>query len=67
MQMGFVLGLGLSVFVGMGLYFGAAIFTKDPNVIHLIAIGIPVLISNIKNILFSKKKKKKILNPINQR
>lgn len=45
--MGFVLGLGLSVFVGMGLYFGAGIFTKDPNVIHLIAIGIPVLISTL--------------------
>ena len=44
MQMGFVLGLGLSVFVGLGLYFGAGIFTKDPAVIHLIAIGIPVLI-----------------------
>ena len=46
MQMGFVLGLGLSVFVGLGLYFGAGIFTKDPAVIHLIAIGIPVLIYN---------------------
>ncbi|KAG2318341.1 hypothetical protein Bca52824_011554 [Brassica carinata] len=34
-------GLGLSVFVGLGLYFGAGIFTKDPAVIHLIAIGIP--------------------------
>ncbi|CAA7051003.1 unnamed protein product [Microthlaspi erraticum] len=41
LQMGFVLGLGLSVFVGLALYFGAGIFTKDPSVIHLIAIGIP--------------------------
>ncbi|CAN8269543.1 unnamed protein product [Cochlearia groenlandica] len=41
LQMGFVLGLGLSVVVGIGLYFGSGIFTKDPNVIHLIAIGIP--------------------------
>nr|VDC77844.1 unnamed protein product [Brassica rapa] len=39
--MGFVLGLGLSVFVGLGLYFGAGVFSKDPAVIHLIAIGIP--------------------------
>ncbi|CAN8260063.1 unnamed protein product [Cochlearia groenlandica] len=41
LQMGFVLGLGLSVFVGLGLYFGSGIFSKDPTVIHLIAIGIP--------------------------
>lgn len=44
MQMSFVLGLGLSVFVGLGLYFGSGVFSKDPAVIHLIAIGIPVLI-----------------------
>lgn len=41
--MSFVLGLGLSVFVGLGLYFGSGVFSKDPAVIHLIAIGIPVL------------------------
>ncbi|KAL0708364.1 hypothetical protein Bca4012_074790 [Brassica carinata] len=41
-QMSFVLGLGLSVFVGLGLYFGSGVFSKDPAVIHLIAIGIPV-------------------------
>lgn len=46
--MGFVLGVGLSVFVGMGLYFGSGIFTKDPSVIHLIAIGIPVTNYDIK-------------------
>ncbi|KAL0817527.1 hypothetical protein Bca101_073971 [Brassica carinata] len=40
-QMSFVLGLGLSVFVGLGLYFGSGVFSKDPAVIHLIAIGIP--------------------------
>lgn len=44
MQMSFALGLGLSVFVGLGLYFGSGVFSKDPAVIHLIAIGIPVLI-----------------------
>lgn len=49
MQMGFVLGLGLSVFVGLGLYFGAGIFSKDPAVIHLIAMGIPVLILPFNN------------------
>uniref|UniRef100_A0A1J3D0P3 Protein DETOXIFICATION n=1 Tax=Noccaea caerulescens TaxID=107243 RepID=A0A1J3D0P3_NOCCA len=41
LQMSFVLGLGLSVFVGLGLYFGAGIFSKDPAVIHVIAMGIP--------------------------
>ena len=47
--MGFVLGLGLSVFVGLGLYFGAGVFSKDAAVIHLIAIGIPVLIIPLSN------------------
>ncbi|KAL3649509.1 hypothetical protein CASFOL_005912 [Castilleja foliolosa] len=41
LQMGFVLGLGLALFVGLGLQFGSGIFTKDQNVIHMIAIGIP--------------------------
>ncbi|KAL8500805.1 hypothetical protein ACS0TY_020403 [Phlomoides rotata] len=41
LQMGFVLGLGLALFVGLGLYFGSGIFSKDKNVIHMIAIGIP--------------------------
>ncbi|XP_057807653.1 protein DETOXIFICATION 43 isoform X2 [Salvia miltiorrhiza] len=41
LQMGFVLGLGLAVFVGVGLQFGSGIFSKDKNVIHMIAIGIP--------------------------
>ncbi|KAG6421842.1 hypothetical protein SASPL_118401 [Salvia splendens] len=41
LQMGFVLGLGLAVFVGMGLQFGSGIFSKDKSVIHMIAIGIP--------------------------
>ncbi|KAL3633364.1 hypothetical protein CASFOL_022891 [Castilleja foliolosa] len=38
LQMGFVLGLGLALFVGLGLQFGSGIFTKDLNVIHMIAI-----------------------------
>ncbi|XP_057513972.1 protein DETOXIFICATION 43-like [Actinidia eriantha] len=41
LQMGFVLGLGLAVVVGLGLQFGSGIFSKDKHVIHLISIGIP--------------------------
>ncbi|GFP86196.1 mate efflux family protein frd3 [Phtheirospermum japonicum] len=40
LQMGFVLGLGLALFVGLGLQFGSRMFTKDQNIIHMIAIGI---------------------------
>ncbi|KAE8702796.1 MATE efflux family protein 1 [Hibiscus syriacus] len=41
MQMSFVLGVGLAVVVGLGLYFGSGIFSKDAGVLHLIAIGVP--------------------------
>ncbi|KAL6495675.1 Protein DETOXIFICATION 43 [Orobanche gracilis] len=41
LQMGFVLGLGLAVFVGLGLQFGSGVFTKDQNVIRMISVGIP--------------------------
>ncbi|KAK3223998.1 hypothetical protein Dsin_011023 [Dipteronia sinensis] len=41
LQMGFVLGFGLAVVVGAGLYFGSGIFSSDINVIHLIHIGVP--------------------------
>ncbi|XP_061348402.1 protein DETOXIFICATION 43-like isoform X3 [Gastrolobium bilobum] len=41
LQMSFVLGVGLSVIVGVGLYFGAGIFSKSVLVVHLIRIGIP--------------------------
>ncbi|EYU29027.1 hypothetical protein MIMGU_mgv1a025922mg, partial [Erythranthe guttata] len=41
LQMGFVLGLGLALFVGLGLEFGSGTFSKDKNVIRMIAIGIP--------------------------
>uniref|UniRef100_A0A5B7AK41 Protein DETOXIFICATION n=1 Tax=Davidia involucrata TaxID=16924 RepID=A0A5B7AK41_DAVIN len=41
LQMGFVLGLGLAVFVGLGLQFGSGIFSKDKSVLHFISIGIP--------------------------
>ncbi|KAF5936117.1 hypothetical protein HYC85_027246 [Camellia sinensis] len=39
------LGLRLAVVVGLRLQFGSGIFTKDKNVVHLISIGIPVLVS----------------------
>ncbi|KAM7263974.1 hypothetical protein ACFE04_001657 [Oxalis oulophora] len=42
LQMSVVLGIGLAVVVGLGLHFGAGIFTKDIQVLHFIAIGIPV-------------------------
>ncbi|XAR63445.1 hypothetical protein NMG60_11023382 [Bertholletia excelsa] len=41
LQMGFVLGLGLAIVVGLGLQYGSGIFSKDKSVIHLISIGIP--------------------------
>ena len=40
--MGLVLGLALASILGIGLPFGAKLFTKDVNVLHLIKIGIPV-------------------------
>ncbi|KAJ7980255.1 Protein DETOXIFICATION [Quillaja saponaria] len=39
--MSFVLGIGLALAVGVGLHFGAGIFSKDANVLNLIRIGIP--------------------------
>ncbi|KAK4798114.1 hypothetical protein SAY86_030440 [Trapa natans] len=41
LQMGFVLGLGLAVVVGVGLRFGSGVFSKDVNVQNIIFIGIP--------------------------
>ncbi|KAL3753897.1 hypothetical protein ACJRO7_001181 [Eucalyptus globulus] len=41
LQMGFVLGLGLALVVGVGLRFGSGVFSKDVNVQHLIFVGIP--------------------------
>ncbi|RVX02851.1 Protein detoxification 43 [Vitis vinifera] len=43
LQMTFVLGLGLALLVGVGLKFGAGVFTRDPNVLQLISISIPVM------------------------
>lgn len=41
LQMGFVLGLGLAVVVGVGLRFGLGVFTKDVNVQQIIFVGLP--------------------------
>ncbi|XWS73542.1 hypothetical protein CRYUN_Cryun02cG0138600 [Craigia yunnanensis] len=41
LQLGLVLGLILAVILGGGLGFGAKLFTKDVNVLHLIGTGIP--------------------------
>ncbi|GLT84183.1 hypothetical protein SLE2022_024300 [Rubroshorea leprosula] len=40
-QMGFVLGMGLSLVVGVGLYFGSGVFSNDPKVLQIICIGVP--------------------------
>ncbi|KAG2397762.1 Protein DETOXIFICATION 42 [Vigna angularis] len=41
LQLGLLLGLALAFILGTGLHFGAKLFTKDVDVIHLIKIGIP--------------------------
>ncbi|KAM1696126.1 hypothetical protein ACFXTN_027685 [Malus domestica] len=41
LQLGLVLGLMLAAILGVGLQYGARLFTKDANVLHLIGIGIP--------------------------
>ncbi|GLU00260.1 hypothetical protein SLE2022_176400 [Rubroshorea leprosula] len=41
LQMSFVLGMALSVAVGLGLYYGSGIFSRDPKVLQIICIGVP--------------------------
>ncbi|GKA58919.1 DETOXIFICATION 43-like protein, partial [Tanacetum coccineum] len=41
LQMGFVLGLGVALLIGLGLQFGSGVFTKDINVQQIISIGVP--------------------------
>ncbi|KAL2326454.1 hypothetical protein Fmac_025512 [Flemingia macrophylla] len=41
LQMSFVLGVGLSLVVAIGLYFGAGIFSKNSHVVYLIKISMP--------------------------
>ncbi|KAL8262418.1 hypothetical protein R6Q59_023767 [Mikania micrantha] len=43
LQMGFVMGLGVTLFIGLGLRFGSGVFTKDINVKHIITIGVPLI------------------------
>ncbi|KAJ0792714.1 putative multi antimicrobial extrusion protein DinF [Helianthus annuus] len=43
-QMGCVVGVGLGIFIGLGLQFGSGAFTKDINVKHIITIGLPVCV-----------------------
>ncbi|KAG7035862.1 Protein DETOXIFICATION 42 [Cucurbita argyrosperma subsp. argyrosperma] len=43
LQLGLLLGLGLGVFVGAGMTFGAKLFTSDVDVLHLIGIGTPFI------------------------
>lgn len=42
LQLGLVLGLILAFVLGVGLPFGARLFTKDADVLQLIGVGIPV-------------------------
>ncbi|KAF3452536.1 hypothetical protein FNV43_RR02969 [Rhamnella rubrinervis] len=41
LQLGLVLGLMLAAILGVGLQYGAKLFSKDVNVLNLISIGIP--------------------------
>ncbi|XP_031488413.1 protein DETOXIFICATION 42-like isoform X2 [Nymphaea colorata] len=41
LQLGFVLGLILSIVLGVGLQFTSRLFTEDPRVMQLMHIGIP--------------------------
>ncbi|XP_023515212.1 protein DETOXIFICATION 43-like isoform X1 [Cucurbita pepo subsp. pepo] len=43
LQMSFILGVGLAIFVGIGTFFGAGIFSKDIHVQYLIHLGIPFI------------------------
>ncbi|PWA43551.1 multi antimicrobial extrusion protein [Artemisia annua] len=47
LQMGFVLGLGVVLLIGLGLQFGSGVFTKDIYVQRIISIGIPILVSSL--------------------
>uniref|UniRef100_A0A6M2E988 Protein DETOXIFICATION n=1 Tax=Populus davidiana TaxID=266767 RepID=A0A6M2E988_9ROSI len=41
LQLGLLLGLMLAAVLGLGLRFGARLFTSDADVLHMISIGIP--------------------------
>ncbi|KAK3408553.1 hypothetical protein EUGRSUZ_J00768 [Eucalyptus grandis] len=42
LQLGLLLGLALAVLLGVGMHFGARLFTTDVGVLRVISIGIPV-------------------------
>uniref|UniRef100_A0A2C9UH89 Protein DETOXIFICATION n=1 Tax=Manihot esculenta TaxID=3983 RepID=A0A2C9UH89_MANES len=44
LQLGLLLGLMLAVILGLGLSFGARLFTSDVDVLHVISIGIPFVV-----------------------
>ncbi|CAK7331026.1 unnamed protein product [Dovyalis caffra] len=41
LQLGLLLGLMLAAVLGLGLRFGARLFTSDADVLHMISLGIP--------------------------
>ncbi|KAK4253720.1 hypothetical protein QN277_010359 [Acacia crassicarpa] len=41
LQMTFVMGVGMAPVVGIGLYFGAGVFSKTASVLQLVRIGLP--------------------------
>lgn len=43
LQMSFILGIGLAIVVGIGMFFGAGIFSRDINVQNLIHLGLPFI------------------------
>nr|XP_029117060.1 protein DETOXIFICATION 42 isoform X2 [Elaeis guineensis] len=47
LQLSIVLGMALTLLLGLGLQFGSGIFTKDINVIQIIHKGIPVAVAAV--------------------
>ncbi|KAK3408551.1 hypothetical protein EUGRSUZ_J00768 [Eucalyptus grandis] len=45
LQLGLLLGLALAVLLGVGMHFGARLFTTDVGVLRVISIGIPVAVA----------------------
>lgn len=43
LQLGLLLGLALAVLLGVGMHFGARLFTTDVGVLRVISIGIPFI------------------------
>ncbi|KAM7260294.1 hypothetical protein ACFE04_016035 [Oxalis oulophora] len=48
LQMSVILGLGLALVVGLVMRFGEGIFSKDVNVLHIIATAIPMAMVTIE-------------------